>query len=304
MTGSPTFMGIPPDDGRSTGGLVVLGIPFDNGGQPDGADRGPESIRRHSHQVRRHFIDRSGDPLERLSARDAGDVAVEGSLVDAEAAIELTAERVLARGATPLTMGGDGSVTLPQLRAASARFPDMCVLHVDAHTDAYPETGEQAHAASTAFSRALEEGVLRAADTVHIGLHGTTRRPGLLEYARELGFGAHTIDEMTGDAGREIVASLHRRFAGRPLYLCWDMDVIDPSAAPGVLAPVWGGFSAREAIGLIRALTGLAIVYCDINGTCANRDPHGLTATLAAHLMVECCCLVLQGAAAEMRTPG
>jgi arginase family enzyme len=284
-------MGTPADDGVTTGGLVVLGVPYENSDEDRavGAAEGPASIRRHSHTVRRYRVDQDADPLTELAVRDAGDVSVvPGSFPATCDAIEAAVTGLLDRDAVPVTMGGDGSVTLAQLRAAQLAYPDLCVIHVDAHTDAYPEHTDERHASSTAFSRALAEGVIRAEDTVHVGLRGTTRRPALLQFARESGFGTITMDELMGPDGDASLESVRRAFLGRPVYLCWDMDVLDPSAAPGVLAPVWGGLGAREAINLIRSLAGLGFVYFDVNGTCPRQDVNGLTASLAGHMMFEC----------------
>ena len=59
-----------------------------------------------------------------------------------------------------MTMGGDGAVTLPQLRALHRRHPDLVVLHIDAHTDTYPDDGESKFTNATTFTRAAEEGVV------------------------------------------------------------------------------------------------------------------------------------------------
>ena len=74
---------------------------------------------------------------------------------------------------------------------------------------------------------------------------------------------------------------------GRPVYLCWDMDVFDPSVAPGVATPVWGGLTAREGIALMQGFAGLRIVAVDVNTVSPPHDHGGMTAFLAAHMLYE-----------------
>ena len=76
----------------------------------------------------------------------------------------------------PVTMGGDGSVTLPQLRALQPPYPDLVVLHIDAHTDTYPGEGnamQDRYNTATTFTRAAEEGVVDAEGSIHVGPRGT-----------------------------------------------------------------------------------------------------------------------------------
>jgi agmatinase len=72
--------------------------------------------------------------------------------------------------------------------------------------------------------------------------------------------------------------------AGRPVYLCFDMDYFDPSAAPGVATPTWGGASAREGLRLIEGLRGLDIVAADINTISPPHDVGGMSAYLAGQV--------------------
>jgi agmatinase len=84
-----------------------------------------------------------------------------------------------------------------------------------------------------------------------------------------------------------VLEQLHKALRGRPVYLCYDMDSFDPSCAPGVATPSWGGLSAREGIEMVRGLAGLDIVAVDVNTVSPPHDHLGMTASLAAHVMYE-----------------
>src|SRR5262245_66196703 len=85
----------------------------------------------------------------------------------------------------------------------------------------------------------------------------------------------------------DVLREVHERLAGRPVYLCFDMDVFDPSCAPGVCSPSWGGLSAREGIDLIRGLTDLNIVAVDVATVSPPQDVNNMAAHLCAHVVYE-----------------
>ena len=106
--------------------------------------------------------------------------------------------------------------------------------------------------------------------------------------AREQGFEVISLDDMFETGLDRLLAHLHERLAGKPVYLCWDMDFFDPSAAPGVCAPAWGGVTAREGLYLLRRLAGLGFLAFDVNTVSPPHDVGGMTAMLAARVMYEC----------------
>jgi agmatinase len=73
------------------------------------------------------------------------------------------------------------------------------------------------------------------------------------------------------------------------------MDVFDPSCAPGVCTPAWGGFSAREGLGFLKAMSGLNIVAADVNTVSPPHDINGMTAFLAAAVVHEIILLIHSG---------
>src|SRR5258708_9583900 len=121
--GPETFMGLPAGLPRAGCKAAILGVPFDCGTHPFrvGARQGPLEVRRQSRLIRRYHPSLADvDVLSLLGAVDAGDVAlVAGRIDDAFLKIEAAAEKLLDLGAVPVGIGGDGSVSLPLIRAAA-----------------------------------------------------------------------------------------------------------------------------------------------------------------------------------------
>jgi agmatinase len=298
LAGPRTFMDVPFSIDASQSRAVILGIPYDCGTHPTriGARYGPDAIREQSKLVR-PYQPPSADfnPLTRLNVVDCGNVNVTPSVIDESfESIESVVSKIVGAGAIPVTMGGDGAVTLPQLRAVHQHYPDLAVLHIDAHTDTSPGNGNALHDrynTSTTFTRAAEEGVVDAKNSMHVGPHGTFRRSGLFKHTRDHEYQLIDGDELFGRGIHSVLEDIHERLAGRPVYLCFDMDFFDPSCAPGVCTPTWGGASAREGLALLEGLKGLNFVAFDVNTVSPPHDVGGMTAFLAGTVMIRCLAL-------------
>jgi len=287
-----SFMGAPlglPGPGSRA---AILGLPFDCGIHPFrvGARQGPHAVREQSVLLRRfNPTNADFDPVAALGLVDCGDVELTpGRILDAHARMEAGVSRIVEAGAIPVTIGGDGSVSVPVLRAVAKRHPGLVVLHIDSHTDTYPydDPGDRYNAA-TQLTHAVEEGLIDASRSWHIGIRGTTCAQGVVARARALGYGVVSLDDLVRRGFAQTIAEFAEGAAGRPVHVCFDMDVFDPACAPGVATPVWGGLSAREGIDLIRTLTALDIVAVDVNTVSPAQDVNGMTAHLCAHVVYE-----------------
>jgi agmatinase len=287
-----TLLRVPSAAVGGAADVAVLGLPFDTGRHAVriGARNGPDHVRRHSSLVADHAADFGVPPLERLRVVDCGDLdLVPGEIGDAYARIEAAAAAILAAGALPLTLGGDGSVTLPHLRAVAKAHPGLVVLHVDAHTDAYEDHFPQPYNNANPFVHAVTEGLVDVTASFHVGVRETAvdGHPGALSRAAELGYGLISVDEIAARGMDAVAQQLRAAIADRPLYVCWDLDAFDPSVAPGVVTPAWGGLSVREGLALARGLAGLDIVAIDVNALSPPHDIGGQTGSLAAHVIAE-----------------
>ena len=286
------FMGRPNSYQLADCKLAILGMPFDCGTHPVriGARLGPAGIREQSALVRPYQPPHADyDPFMALNVVDCGDAkVVPGRIEQSFEVMEAVTRRIAETGATTLSMGGDGAVTLPQLRALNRFYPDLCVLHFDAHTDTYPCSGQERHNTATTFTRAAEEGLVDTAYSLHVGARGPTYLPGVFEHTRKMGYEVLSGIDLFEMGIPSLLEHLHARLQGRPVYLCWDMDFFDPSCAPGVCTPAWGGVSAREGLAILQSLKGLNFVGFDVNTVSPPHDVGGMTAFLAGTVMLEC----------------
>jgi len=290
-----SFLGAPYRADARGAHAAILGVPFDCGRHATrvGSRLGPAAIRAQSPLVLEQLADASIDIVETLGLVDCGDAAVTPGLVEpAFAAIEAAVGAILAAGATPVTMGGDGAVTLPQLRALHARYPKLALLHLDAHTDAYRGEGDDRYNNATTFTRAAEEGLLDLEHSIHAGTRGAVDAERIVRFGRKLGYEVIEMGELRERGIEGFLRHVKQRLAGRPVYLCFDMDFFDPSVAPGVCTPTWGGVQAHEGLAILRGLGDLDIVAVDVNTVSPPHDPTGMTAFLAGQVMAEALALL------------
>jgi agmatinase len=294
------YLGVPQtlDPAGHGARAAIIGLPFDSGRHPKrvGARLGPAAIRMMSTDMVRHYRPDNAadfDPVRALRLVDVGDVAVTSGMV--EESVERMGRAVaavIAAGALPIGLGGDGVISVPMMQALGRAHRGLAVLHFDSHTDAYPEGGNAIDLnPATTFAFAADQGYVDPGASIHFGLRGTAYVPGVFDYTRSLGY--HVIPmEALDDSGPDAILERFRAILGdRPVFVCFDMDVFDPSVAPGVFTPAWGGLTAREGLRLIRGLKGLNIVGFDVNTTTPTYDVQGLTAWLAATVVLEFCYL-------------
>ncbi len=281
-----SFLGAPLAGRPEAGGIAVVGHPFDHGtALRVGARLGPSAIRRASHELGAFDPESGLDLRAALRLVDLGDTPVVPSRVaQSFEAIERATGAIYDAGALPLSMGGDGMVSLPQLRAAAARYPDLATVHIDAHSDCYPLVEDTT---ATTFARAAEEGLVATEASFHIGLRGTTRHAEAWSYPRKLGYRLIPMRQLRAEGIAAVTEEVKAAVGSRPVYLCFDMDFLDATATPGVCNPVFGGATATEALDLVAALAGLHTVCFDVNTVSPPQDLGNMTALMAATVMVE-----------------
>ncbi len=287
MTTTTSFMQAPLTDDAGDALAVILGLPYDCGSDPlrIGARSGPDSIRQQSRLISPFDGASNINPITELKVRDLGDSPVTlNNIEQTYQQIEAAMMQAIKNNAVPITLGGDGAVALPQMRALSKKYPDLVALHFDAHTDAYP-LDEYSNA--TPFSHGAHEQLIDPQKSFHIGRRGSHLVSGVVDYCRQLGYNLIDSDELFERGFNSVMNEVKNTIADRPVYLCFDMDFFDPSAAPGVCSPTFGGVTSREGLALLRKCSGLNIVGADVNTISPAHDSLGISAQLAATVVYE-----------------
>ncbi len=295
--GVPTFMRVPSRDSAQGADVAIVGIPSDSGSPyRTGARFGPGAVRSQSVMLRQINPYRGNLNLfETLTIVDAGDSpVVPGYLERSMAHIEQTIDRIAGEGAIPLAIGGDHSVSLPELRALARHHGPLALVHWDAHTDTWDSYFDGLkYSAGTPFRRAAEEGLVDPEHSIQMGMRGSLFRDTDITQSLDLGFDVVTTDGAMEMGPGVLAERVRRRVDGRPVFLSFDMDFVDPASAPGVQTPEAGGPSARETLAFVRALSGLSVIGGDVVETNPLYDgPGQVTALLAATIASEFLALI------------
>ncbi len=297
-TGLASFMRAPYRENWDEVDIGLIGVPYDGGvtNRP-GARHGPREIRNQSSLIRRINQATKICPYDLCEVADLGDAWVEKPFELESALAEISAfySRVHAMGITPLSAGGDHSVTLPILRAIAAQ-PDqpLGLIHFDAHCDTGDDyLGSKFHHGAP-FRRAVEEGLLDPKRCIQIGIRGSLNDLDIWSFSHDSGMRVIYIEEFYELGVQGVIDEAHRVVGAGPAYVSFDVDGLDPVYAPGTGTPEVGGFSTLEAQMMLRGLTGLNLVGGDVVEVSPPFDPSGNTALVGATMMFEILCLLAE----------
>jgi agmatinase len=274
--------------------LAIVGVPFDTGVTfRVGGRFGPNAVRAASVMLRPYNTNLEVAPFEILSCVDYGDVAiVPGYLERSYAAIEADVIPIVEAGVVPILIGGDHACTLPHLRASRSHGP-IAVVDFDSHTDAWDSYFGEKYNHGTWMRRAIEEGLVDVDHSIEVGLRGSIYAESDWTGLRtELGLEYLTTEDVLRIGAEATAAAIRARVGDKPAFLTFDIDVVDPAFAPGTGTPEAGGPSSRDALAVVRGLTGIDFVGFDVVEVIPAYDPAGQTATLAANIAYEMLSLV------------
>lgn len=262
--------------------LVMFGIPYDGTTSfRPGTRFGPSAVRQDSFGIETYspYFDQD---LEDYQLCDLGDLELPfGNSVRVMETIEQFARPVVQDHKKIMAIGGEHLVTYPVFKAVFEKYPDLAILHLDAHTDLREEyMGETLSHASV---------IKRIWDHVGDGaIYQFGIRSGLkaeFEWAK-----SHThLEKFTANTLPEVV----KRLGQRPVYLTIDLDVMDPSIFSGTGTPEPGGLSFTALMEALRAMKGLNIVAADAVELAPHYDHSGVSTAVACKLIREMTLLML-----------
>ncbi|NQS98319.1 MAG: agmatinase [candidate division Zixibacteria bacterium] len=248
--------------------INIIGIPFDdNSTGRRGSDSAPEAIRLASDLIETYspFLKRD---LEDLKLKDCGNIEIPDDFP--LETIQNIARQYFQAEDRMAFLGGNHSVSIPLVKAARMIYPNLCVLILDAHCDLRDEY-EGSRFSHACAARRIAEIVGWGSLKIFGARSGTKEEFNLLnEHNLRVASFEESLVEMT-----EFLTDM-------PVYISLDMDVFDPSLAPGVGTPEPGGISYFHFLDLCQRLVGINMVGFDIVELCPPVDPAGISAVTAA----------------------
>ena len=256
--------------------IVLFGAPFDSTTSfRPGTRFASKAIRSESFGIETYSPYQEKD-LEDVKTFDSGDLELRfGNPVSALQDIEERTAQILEDGKLPFMIGGEHLVTLGAVRAVAKKYPDLHVIHFDAHADLREDYLGEPLSHASVLHRVWE--IVGDHKIYQFGIRSGERREFL--WAKD-----HvTTQKYNFDGLKEVVKKLE----GKPVYFTLDLDVLDPSIFPGTGTPEAGGVSFMELLHAVMELKGLQIVGCDVNELSPVYDQSGVSTAVACKIIRE-----------------
>ncbi len=259
---------------------VLYGMPMDwTVSYRPGSRFGPTRIREVSIGLEEYspYLDRE---LEEVKYFDAGDIPLPfGNPQRSLNMIEEYIDQLLAADKFPLGMGGEHLVSWPVMKAMYKKYPDLAIIHMDAHTDLREEYEGEPLSHSTPIRKVAE--LIGPENVYSFGIRSGMKEE--FQWAKESGMHISKFEVL--EPLKEILPTL----AGRPVYVTIDIDVLDPAHAPGTGTVDAGGITSKELLASIHAIakSDLRIVGGDLVEVAPIYDPSEQTANTASKLIRE-----------------
>jgi agmatinase len=289
-TGVRTFARCPNVRDLEYTDIAVVGVPFDTGTSfRVGARFGPEAIRSGSTLLRPYNPNLGINVFAEQSVVDYGDLEIVPG--DAARSLDQISEGltpIIESRTRPIVLGGDHTIALAELRALNGAYGPIALVLLDAHVDTGDLYYGQKYFHGTPFRRAVEEGLIDPERSVRAGMRGPLYGEDEWENPREMGFRVIPCEELREIAADQFGALVAERTQNTPILLSFDIDVVDPSCAPGTGTPEAGGLQPFEVLRFVRSLAGMDIRGFDVVEVSPQLDGPGQpTALLAANIAYE-----------------
>lgn len=289
FVGIRTFLGAPyvKNLDELKADFAVLGVPFDEGtwGWP-GERYGPQELRERSQEYNHeltegfYYIDGDRTTLKGKRWADVGDIEVFPTVpATTEAKVTTAVRKILEKKAFPIVLGGDHSISFSVIRALSK---DVTVIHFDAHLDTWNgEPGNLDHASWVNRTAQLPH----VKKIVQLGMRGLANDPEAIGNARKIGTKIVTGEQIHK---KGVEWALEQVPSSENIYISLDVDVMDPTLAPGTGTLEPDGLNFREIDELLKGAAKKGkLVGFDVVEVNPMRDASGRTAQTAIRLMID-----------------
>ncbi|MGE7761928.1 agmatinase [Peribacillus sp. NPDC097895] len=259
---------------------VLYGMPMDwTVSFRPGSRFGPTRIREVSIGLEEYspYLDRE---LEEVKFFDAGDIPLPfGNPQRSIDMIEKYVDSLLDAGKFPMGMGGEHLVTWPVIKAMYKKYPDMAIIHMDAHTDLREDYEGEPLSHASIIRKSAE--LIGPKNVYSFGIRSGLKEE--FQWAKENGMHISKFEVL--EPLKEVLPQL----AGRPVYVTIDIDVLDPAHAPGTGTVDCGGITSKELLASIHeiARSEINVVGCDLVEVAPIYDPSEQTANTASKLIRE-----------------
>lgn len=257
---------------------VLFGAPFDSTTSfRPGTRFGPPAVRNESFGLETYSPYQDKDLLD-CKIFDSGDLEL--PLGDTEKVLEAIEERtkiILEDGKLPVMIGGEHLVTLGSVRAVLRKYPDLHIIHFDAHADLREDYLGVKLSHACVLRRCHE--LLGDGKIYQFGIRSGDREE--FKWAKE---GHVRMQKFNFDHLEECILALQ----GKPVYFTMDLDVLDPGVFPGTGTPEAGGVSFTELLGAItQVAAGCHVAGCDVNELSPAYDASGISTAMAGKVIRE-----------------
>lgn len=275
MTATLRFLG--SQETAEGADIVIVGAPMDfTVSYRPGSRFGPEGIRGISYGLE-EFSFELEKSLDDVRFFDAGDLEVPyGSVERSLNMIEEAAELILQSGKKPIFLGGEHLISWPVIKAMYRHYPDLTVIHFDAHADLRETYWGEFNSHATVIGHAAR--LIGGKNVYQLGI-----RSGSIE---ELAWAKENVNLYRAKV-IEHMPEVVKAVGNRPVYVTIDIDVLDPAFAPGTGTPEAGGISSREMLDSLYMMQDLNIVGLDIVEVAPDYDPSKATVFVAGKLLRE-----------------
>jgi len=257
--------------------FILLGCPFDGtSSYRPGSRFAPNAIREAS-QALESYSPIQGKDLSEITVCDLGDMDLPfGNTPRVLDLIQYAIDQILGDRKIPIILGGEHLITLPVIAASIKYYPDLTIIHVDAHADLREDYLGEKLSHATVMRRVIE--LIGQDRLIQLGVRSGTREEFL--FARQIGcqYPIHNSQDLS---------LIEQKIRAKNIYISLDLDILDPSVLPGTGTPEPGGISFERLLETLSFLKEGNVVGMDMVELLPNHSPDHISSIVAAKILRE-----------------